>query len=668
MRNVAVLIGLASLVAGCAAQRPPVPVDPRPPVADAATTLPAPYSRPPAFKGIVRESHYVTMRDGVRIAVDVLRPASAAGKRLPTVLQQTRYWRTPDIRFPFNLFASPLDYQGIFGRFKTQLVERGYAWVDVDTRGSGASFGNRPWDYAPDEIQDGGEIMSWIVAQPWSDGKVATAGASYTGSTAEFAMINRHPALQAVINVSSEFDQYTDILAPGGVPLTWWLDDWGAETAALDRNEIPGASRFEKMASGGVAEVAGHRADRARAVAEHRDNYDFRELKKMIYRDDFALAAGDAQSPARAAAQRRQFIWLERKFGKDFLARGVDLASGHGYLADLKAQKAPVYAVAGWFDGTYANAAAKRFNTLGTPGDKLIIGPWDHTQHSISPFTAGGATKFDLLAELMKFLDGTVGGDAAALAVDAPVHYYTMGAERWNAATSWPPASTPTTLYLADGHGLAAKAPESHGAADDYIVDMAATTGRRTRFNTLMGRALFNPYPDRAEQDQRLLTYDGAPLAQDTEVTGHPLVWLTIAANADDAAVFVYLEDVAPDGSVTYVTEGELRALHRKISPEAPPTWQAGPYHSFRRGDAAPLTPGVPAEMAFDLLPTSYLFKAGHRIRIAIAGADAGHFAPIPATAAAPPRLSVFRDRDHPSRIVLPVRRDPENAPAMAAR
>lgn len=642
------------LLGGCATHGTPVVIDPRQPVADKAVAVPAPYSRPADYRGIVRESHYVTMRDGVRIAVDVLRPANARGQRLPTVLQQTRYWRTPDIRFPFSLFASPLDYQGILGRFKADLVARGYVWVDVDTRGSGASFGNRPWDYAPDEIRDADEIMNWIAEQPWSNGTVATAGASYTGSTAEFAMVNRNPALKAVINVSSEFDQYTDILAPGGVPLTWWLDDWGAATAALDRNEIPGATWKERLASGGVAAVAGHRADRALAVAEHRDNYDFRELKKMTYRDDFALAGRTEQSPTRAAAQARQFAWLREKFGNDFLARGVDLASGHAYLTDLKAQNAPVYAVAGWFDGTYANAAAKRFNTLRHPGDKLIIGPWDHTQHNISPFTAGGPTRFDLLGELTKFLDGSIGGRDAVLSSDAPVHYYTMGAERWNSAESWPPASTPTTLYLAADRSLS---PTTAVAGTDrYVVDMTATTGRRSRYNTLMGRTLVNPYPDRAEQDAKLLVYDGPELEVDTEVTGHPLVWLTLAATTEDAAVFVYLEDVAPDGTVRYVTEGQLRALHRKIADGPAPTWQAGPYHSFRRADAQPLVPGEPAALAFELLPTSYVFMKGHRIRVAIAGADAGHFARVPADPNVTPVLTVHRGGARPSRLVLPVR------------
>ena len=98
---------------------------------------------------------------------------------------------------------------------------------------------------------------------------------------------------------------------------------------------------------------------------------------------------------------------------------------------------------------------------------------------------------------------------------------------------------------------------------------------------------------------------------------------------------------------------GGLPALHRKqgANPAAIPA--TGPRHSFPRADAALLTPGAPVEIAFDLLPTSYLFRAGHRIRVAIAAADSDHFSRIPD--GRPPRLTFFRTGKRPSRIALPI-------------
>ena len=66
-------------------------------------------------------------------------------------------------------------------------------------------------------------------------------------------------------------------------------------------------------------------------------------------------------------------------------------------------------------------------------------------------------------------------------------------------------------------------------------------------------------YPDRSQQDARLLTYTSAALDRAIEVTGHPVVSLFISSTADDGTVFVYLEDVDSRGRVAYVTEGQLR-------------------------------------------------------------------------------------------------------------
>jgi hypothetical protein len=103
---------------------------------------------------------------------------------------------------------------------------------------------------------------------------------------------------------------------------------------------------------------------------------------------------------------------------------------------------------------------------------------------------------------------------------------------------------------------------------------------------------------------------------------------------------------------VTYVSEGMLRALHRRVLPGGPDALGV-PRRSFRREHAQPLVPGEVAELAFDLLPTSYVFPAGHRIRLALAGSDADHFARIPE--AGPVSWRVQRSSAHPSSLVLPV-------------
>ena len=138
-------------------------------------------------------------------------------------------------------------------------------------------------------------------------------------------------------------------------------------------------------------------------------------------------------------------------------------------------------------------------------------------------------------------------------------------------------------------------------------------------------------YDERSAMDRRLLTYTTTPLDRDIEVTGQGVVTLRVASTATDGNFFVYLEDVAPDGKVTYVTEGLLRALHRKLSTDAAPYRTTYPYRSYHRKDGAPLVPGETATLTFQLLPTSILFKTGHRIRIAIAGADKDTFMRLPA-------------------------------------
>lgn len=146
-------------------------------------------------------------------------------------------------------------------------------------------------------------------------------------------------------------------------------------------------------------------------------------------------------------------------------------------------------------------------------------------------------------------------------------------------------------------------------------------------------------------------TYTTVPLQADLEVTGHPVAHLWVTSNTEDADFIVYLEEVHPDGHSQYVTEGKLRASHRKLS-EPPYDFLGLPWHRSFEADVMPLPEG-PVELVFDLLPTSNLFDAGNRIRVTVSGADDDSVNVLRFTP--PPVLTVYREPERASRIVLPV-------------
>src|SRR5439155_16636966 len=111
--------------------------------------------------------------------------------------------------------------------------------------------------------------------------------------------------------------------------------------------------------------------------------------------------------------------------------------------------------------------------------------------------------------------------------------------------------------------GLLAAEPGGTGE-DRYQVDFAMATGRHTRYGRLAAFDVRDYYTDWHGRDKRMLCYTSEPLVADHELSGHPCVTLHLSASEADAALHVYLEDVAADGTSRYVTECMLRALHRK--------------------------------------------------------------------------------------------------------
>jgi putative CocE/NonD family hydrolase len=175
----------------------------------------------------------------------------------------------------------------------------------------------------------------------------------------------------------------------------------------------------------------------------------------------------------------------------------------------------------------------------------------------------------------------------------------------------------------------------------------------QTRYERIAGIDATNYYNDWPERVAKLASFSTAPLDAALEIAGHPVVSLWIASSEPDAAVFVYLSEVEADGTVRYVTEGVLRAIHRAEQPaprEYRTTW---PWRSFARKDAAPMPIGEPQLLKFALLPVAWRFSAGSRLRLSISGADADHFVQTPH--GRPPLLKVLSGGEQATLVELPV-------------
>ncbi|WP_439496064.1 CocE/NonD family hydrolase [Bosea sp. (in: a-proteobacteria)] len=571
------------------------------------------------------------MPDGCRLAVDVYLPQGLDGDAegpFPAITIFTPYYR----RFALADATKPDEVTPGSFRYRDSFVPAGYALVVIDVRGTGASFGTRDSFRSPREREDCRAIADWIVAQPWSNGTIGATGVSYLGAASDFLASTGHKAVKAIAPLFAVWDTYSDHYYPGGILLKELARVYDDLMIAMDhdrRDLLKNVSYYANPNYAGPQPVD-EDADGSlcrQAISEHIGNF---------HMPDFIT---------------------EFKFKGDTLPYDPGFTSAkfspYGYYEGIDPDVA-VYSVSGWMDGAgYANGSISRFLTLPNEKRHLLLGPWDHgARIDCSPWRPKEEPDFPIVGEVLRFFDEYLMGRDTGLRREAPVHYYTMHEEAWQEAASWPPVESGEALYLDAGSRLS---PEAGSAgADDYQVDFSKGTGGQTRYERIAAIDSRDYYVDWQGRDEAMLRYDSGPLDRDWQVSGHVIADLHVASSEPDAAIFVYLSEVEADGTVRYVTEGLLRALHRKESacpPEHRTTW---PFRTFTRADAAPMPIGEPQRLHFAMLPTSWTFKAGSRVRLAIAGADVDHCGQVPH--GRPPLLTLHRGEGLASAIRLPVR------------
>jgi hypothetical protein len=252
---------------------------------DAHWLAPLPATAPRDHLEVETRSLFLTMRDGTRIAIDLHLPKLTGGvARLPTIVRMTRYLRSLAHK---NRVAGWLDVAknfDIYSDLRPRFLAAGYAWVDVDVRGTGASSGTWTSPWHADQVRDSGEIVDWIVKQPWSTGKVGSLGISYDGTAAEMLLVAKHPAVLAVAPLFSLYDVYADVAFPGGIHLAWFTEAWGRYNAALDRNAFHEAfaTPIHLVARVAANDPSPRGADRLSAWLGRRDKQLFTDITERV--------------------------------------------------------------------------------------------------------------------------------------------------------------------------------------------------------------------------------------------------------------------------------------------------------------------------------------------------------------------------------------------------
>ena len=576
-------------------------------------------------------SCYVTMRDGVQIAVDVYIPQSFrqsadAQSKFPTIIVATPYYRR------FKTEGPVAESTPMACRYRDAFVPRGYALVVIDVRGTGASFGTRDSFRSPKEREDFGQIAQWIVEQSWSDGKIGATGISYPGAASLFLAGTGHPAVKAIAPLFAVNEIYAEQLYPGGMLSKIWTEDYNDCCVSLDHNLTEAIKKYAYF--GDPAFRGPHPVDEdadsvllTQAMQQHRQNFNLHDAApEYAFRGEGLLHDPELT---------------------------LDACSPFSYYKYF-AKDVAIYSCSGWFDGSgYSSAAISRFMTLKRDNHFLTLGPWDHgARTNGSPWRDRQAPHFDLFGEVVRFFDHYLMGRKTGLNLEQRIHYFSVHAEVWQAADQWPPVPRSAKMYLVPD-ALSAQ-PPSRETKVAYQVEFGTTTGRKTRYERLGLLDIPEYYGDWHGRDTALLNFTSQPFGEPMELTGHAVLKLLFSASETDAAVFAYLSEVDADGHVHYVTEGMLRALHRKTS--LPPYNYAcdWTYRSFQRKDAQLLEPSVPTQLEISLLPTSWIFAKGSRLRLSIAGADSLHYAQVPH--GRPPRFEIGCGGAAGSTIELPMR------------
>jgi hypothetical protein len=482
------------------------------------------------------------------------------------------------------------------------LAERGFIGVRLDVRGTGGSDGTNTDEYVRQEQEDGYDAVEWLAEQSYSNGNVGMFGTSYGGFTSLQVAMNRPPHLKAIAPMYATDYRYTDdchYTRGGNMRMYYDVGTYGGSMVGM--NALPP-----------LPDLSGPDwSDIWRERLEKNEPYLIKWLKNQL------------DNP----------YW-----------HGASLRPEYDRI------QCPVYVIAGWRDG-YANAMMRVFQNITTP-KKMLMGPWVHSR----PHQSTPGPRIDHLNEMARFFAHYLRDEDTGFMDEPPVRVYMQEYTKpsrtlettpghWRNDTDIAPlnstagGATEQTFYLRSGGRLMTEPGRSQGFDEfEYI----PTVGTANSYWSAGGISFYLPEDQR--QDEALsLVYTSEPLRQDLRVLGWPKVVVHGSSSAEVATFVAKIAEVAPDGTSALIVDGSLNGTRRGALAQALKKPQ-------------PMEPGEVYELDIPMFPTGWVVKKGHRLRLAISGADFPNLWPTPFEAT----NRVYRGGQYESRLVLPVVPAPE--------
>ena len=496
-----------------------------------------------------------------------------------------------------------------------------YVSVHASLRGTGCSSGEFNL-FSTRGALDGVEVIeNWLVKQPWSNGKVGILGHSYSGNTGFMiaAMYNSphwgpdKPQHLVAMTVSGMIDDlYRGITYPGGVSNYLFPPLWSI--AIRNAYDVAGGSLQplvrhlpDEIARRCLENMATHR----RTVVEdpvlngiNDVDGEWWHARSNIYYADLI----DVPIHLTGAFQDEQtgprFAHLWEAIPDGIPKRLLQLNGDHG------SQVGPDEA---WSD----RKAWMDYWMRGVPHPNVDV--------------AARPVSVRTLFEMHDTPEGTVSnGSKESDGFPLP-------------DTSWTP------FYLGPDAALSpAETPEGTAA---YV----SGTKRQSWFYDA-GPGFGPPLTTRRAPDE--LNFVSPPFPADTGMAGPITANLFVDSTAPDTDLFVQVTDRDPDGNVSWLTRGVLKASHRAINLGASDYDDGFLYRPWRpHTNPASITPLEVNEYLIEVWPVAHVFRAGHSLQIKIMAPPAvdSYYSYAPRTSPPLALNTVHFGGETPSRVTIPI-------------